>query len=153
MGRQHPADTRITGDQGGGAAFGGGLGQVVAIEKIHHMGEHRCADIVEQPSRRLGIVMGEMPDDEPHTHAVAEAGIGGKFPESRKIRILTSTVHPHLPQPLHGGRGCQMSQQGRNAGMVNGPEARPLHHSTAFFRRLHSPAPMAVAKVALSGMI
>ena len=26
-------------------------------------------------------------------------------------------------------------------------------HSMAFFRRLHSPAPMAVAKVAFSGMI
>ena len=120
------------------------------------MGKDRGGDVMEQPRRCLGGAFGKVPHDEPYAHAVVEAEIGRQLSEPGEVRVFAAAVHAHVSQPPHFRRFGQLPQKGRNVGMVDRPQglhgARPVfHHSTAFFFRLHSPAPMAVAKVAFSG--
>ena len=84
--------------------LGGLLPQVVAVEKVHHMGKYRGGDIVEQPCHSLPGTAGEMPDDEGHAHAVVEPGTGPGAEKQRKTGVLAAAVHAHIPQTDQGRR-------------------------------------------------
>ena len=74
------------------------LPQVVAVEKIHHMGEYRGGDVVEQSRYRLPGAAGKMPDDEGYAHAVVEPGIGPGAEKQRKAGVFAAAVHAYIPQ-------------------------------------------------------
>ena len=128
----------------GGAAFSGFLREVVAVQKVHHMGEGRRADIVEEAGHRLFFLVCEVPDNQRDADAVFKPGISAAHVVLMKRDVFAAAVHADLPQALHGRRFRQPGDEGGNFGGINVPESvvfeiSCLHYPHRIPLSLHMP--------------
>ena len=58
-----------------GESFGGFLGEIIAVKKVHAMFEGGSGDVMKKTGKGLFSVVGEMPDDESDSNGMIETGI------------------------------------------------------------------------------